>query len=194
MRSPPVGTGEMSAYAHSTQEASHSQLFFLVFNSTVRISPVSSSDHSLLSGQTILSEGIPVTIHCQKGELIALVAGVFKTQKETSLQIKNETQIKKVVKPWGYELWLNGQHPGFAFKRSFIQAGNRTSLQYHQQKRETNVLFQGHAHLHFRCHSDVPLNEVKQEDISQYELKPISSVDIYPKNLDNILLYYDNLL
>ena len=52
-----------------------------------------------------------------------------------------------VKKPWGYELWINGQAPTHSFKKIFIKKGNRTSLQFHRKKIETNFLFRGSAEL-----------------------------------------------
>lgn len=51
---------------------------------------------------------------------------------------------KTVDKPWGYEIWyeLNDK---YCFKKLFIKAGNRLSLQYHQYKKETLLLISGDA-------------------------------------------------
>ena len=54
---------------------------------------------------------------------------------------------KIVQKPWGYELWINGQSPNYSFKKIFLKKGNRTSLQFHKKKIETNFLFKGSAEL-----------------------------------------------
>lgn len=52
--------------------------------------------------------------------------------------------MKKVIKPWGHELWINeGVVTPYALKRILFLAGNRTSLQVHQTKIETNYVLSG---------------------------------------------------
>ena len=58
--------------------------------------------------------------------------------------------IYKVKKPWGYELWLNSLNNKFAFKKIFIKKGFQTSLQYHNFKRETNLILKGSAKLFYK--------------------------------------------
>lgn len=57
--------------------------------------------------------------------------------------------IKKVNKPWGYELWIaDGSETPYASKRILFKAGNRTSLQVHEHKVETNYVLSGTGILH----------------------------------------------
>ena len=49
---------------------------------------------------------------------------------------------KRVEKPWGEELWL-AHNEAYAFKIIRLNKGARTSLQYHEQKRETIYIDQG---------------------------------------------------
>jgi mannose-6-phosphate isomerase-like protein (cupin superfamily) len=49
-----------------------------------------------------------------------------------------------VRKPWGREEWL-ALNRAYAYKRIYIQAGQRTSLQYHERKIETNYIISGEA-------------------------------------------------
>lgn len=52
--------------------------------------------------------------------------------------------MKKVIKHWGNELWINeGVNTPYALKRILFLAGNRTSLQVHQNKIETNYVLKG---------------------------------------------------
>lgn len=63
----------------------------------------------------------------------------------------NEETAKIVKKPWGKEVWINyrqGENVGdeqkrYAFKKLYINAGTRTSFQYHNKKVETNFLISG---------------------------------------------------
>lgn len=51
---------------------------------------------------------------------------------------------KTVNKHWGNELWLaDGVRTPYALKRILFLAGNRTSLQVHQYKFETNYVLSG---------------------------------------------------
>lgn len=64
--------------------------------------------------------------------------------------------IKKVNKHWGYELWIaDGSQTPYASKRILFKAGNRTSLQVHEYKIETNYVLSGTGILH---RSKEPLN------------------------------------
>jgi mannose-1-phosphate guanylyltransferase len=58
-------------------------------------------------------------------------------------------EIKKVTKHWGYELWIaDGSATPYASKRILFKAGNRTSLQVHEYKIETNYVLSGTGTLH----------------------------------------------
>ena len=57
--------------------------------------------------------------------------------------------MKHVNKPWGYELWIaDGSTTPYAAKRILFKAGNRTSLQVHEHKIETNYVLNGEGILH----------------------------------------------
>lgn len=57
--------------------------------------------------------------------------------------------MKKVTKHWGHELWIaDGSHTPYALKRILFKAGNRTSLQVHEQKIETNYVLSGTGKLY----------------------------------------------
>ena len=57
--------------------------------------------------------------------------------------------IKKVSKHWGNELWIaDGETTPYATKRILFLAGNRTSLQVHKYKIETNYVLSGTGILH----------------------------------------------
>ncbi|MDP2651218.1 MAG: cupin [bacterium] len=75
--------------------------------------------------------------------------------------IQTEAQVKHVAKPWGNgsidgiegigELWLNykrdenvgDEEKKYVFKKLFVKAGTRMSLQYHVNKLETNHIIEG---------------------------------------------------
>lgn len=51
---------------------------------------------------------------------------------------------KRVEKPWGHEEWLS-LNEFYCYKRIYINAGTRTSFQYHDYKHETNYIISGTA-------------------------------------------------
>lgn len=53
-------------------------------------------------------------------------------------------QAKTVNKPWGREIWLE-LNDRYCYKRIYINAGHRTSFQYHEHKVETNYIISGRA-------------------------------------------------
>lgn len=52
--------------------------------------------------------------------------------------------MKTVYKPWGKEEWLE-LNDRYCYKRIYINAGYRTSYQYHEFKKETNYIIEGEA-------------------------------------------------
>lgn len=57
--------------------------------------------------------------------------------------------MKKVNKHWGHEIWISdGSQTPYALKRILFKAGNRTSLQVHQYKVETNYVLSGTGKLY----------------------------------------------
>jgi len=54
--------------------------------------------------------------------------------------------MKTVTKPWGKEEWLE-LNDKYCYKRIYINAGYKTSYQYHDFKRETNYIISGEAEI-----------------------------------------------
>ena len=54
--------------------------------------------------------------------------------------------MKTVFKPWGKEEWLE-LNDRYCYKRIYINAGYKTSYQYHEFKRETNYIISGEAEI-----------------------------------------------
>lgn len=52
--------------------------------------------------------------------------------------------MKVVTKPWGKEIWLE-LNDSYCYKRIYINAGFKTSFQYHKKKLETNYIIEGEA-------------------------------------------------
>ncbi len=58
--------------------------------------------------------------------------------------------VRFVKKPWGYEKWIADGNPNFkyALKEIFLKAGNKSSLQFHKDKQESNYILTGKGLLH----------------------------------------------
>lgn len=90
--------------------------------------------------------------------------------------------MKKVLKPWGYELWIaDGVQQPYALKRILFKAGKRTSLQVHKYKFETNYVLSGEGLLYIS-------NE--KFDIDEFLLKEKNYLDVisYEKTFKTINL------
>jgi quercetin dioxygenase-like cupin family protein len=81
---------------------------------------------------------------------------------------------KKVTKHWGHELWIaDGVRTPYALKRILFKAGNRTSLQVHQYKFETNYVLSGTGKL-YRSKTVLDMQNFLQNgmtatEVEQYE-------------------------
>lgn len=149
----------------------------------------------LEQGDRVQSEGQPVKLKVQGGDVRILVAGTTRPYPELKgLFFARHADLYKVVKPWGHELWINGQHPCYALKEIFIKAGTKTSLQYHNFKQETNVLFKGTAKLHYKENAQISNDRVKEADTAATLIEPVSSVDVMPKTLHRLEAVTDILL
>ncbi|MBL7713903.1 MAG: NTP transferase domain-containing protein [Bdellovibrionales bacterium] len=119
------------------------------------------------------------------GAVEVLYVGVRQTRQEGLFSvITSKDQIKRVEKPWGYELWVTGEKADFVLKEIFIRKGTRTSLQFHRLKQETNVLFQGQAALHYQ----------NGQEVVQQTLSPVTSIDVPPNTVHRLEALTDLLL
>ena len=140
--------------------------------------------------------GESLKISVRDGSVTLLISGTKEKSKsvQSGVFVKERAEIYKVKKPWGHELWINGQHELYAFKEIFIKSGTKTSLQYHNFKQETNLLVRGEALLHFKASDEKSNNSVREEDISTVTIKAISSVDVLPPVLHRLEAVTDILL
>jgi hypothetical protein len=141
----------------------------------------------LEEGDVVQVEDCAIRLGIQGGAVKLLVAGARHPHPNVKgLFFTRFADIYKVVKPWGHELWINGQHPCYALKQVFVLAGTKTSLQYHNFKQETNVLFQGSAMLHYKENLAVANDLVTPADIAAVRIEPVSSVDVMPLTLHRL--------
>lgn len=152
-------------------------------------------DQKVEPGDVIQFENQIVTLKAYTGPVRLLVAGTIAPAfSEKKIIYTKANDVYKVTKPWGYELWLNKQHPGYAFKKIFIKQGTKTSLQYHRQKKETNVIYSGRALLHYKGNDGVDNDNVRPEDIDSILIESISAIDVSPSVLHRLEALTDILL
>lgn len=130
-----------------------------------------------------------------RGEVEVFIAGTNRSVATSpSVRVLESNEVKRVEKPWGYELWLTGEHPQFAFKKLFIKRGTKTSLQYHKHKRETMIFWEGDAALHYRSNPSAQIDRVSAGDVSATPLRPGDLVDVFPNHLHRVEAVSDILL
>lgn len=146
-------------------------------------------------GDSVQTEGVlELELQSTGGYVTLLVAGTEKSWKDPSIKVTCAEAQYTVSKPWGHEIWYNGQHPGYSLKHLFMRAGNRTSLQYHRLKHETNVLFDGAINLVFKGDAAVKNDAVKEIHLSKCKLNPVTAIDVTPNTLHRIESISDSFL
>lgn len=117
--------------------------------------------------------------------------------------MNNMNKPKIVNKHWGQEIWIaDGVRTPYALKRIFFKAGNRTSLQVHQQKFETNYVLSGTGLLYISKEIfDVEhflTNPMSPEEVNEYEstfniieLEPGVSFDVKPGYVHRVVAISD---
>jgi len=157
---------------------------------------VNETSQELGVGDAIQVESAAVTVVVD-GDARILVAGTRQASgRDAGVTVTAAPKVYRVIKPWGHELWINGQHPTYALKEIFIKHGTKTSLQYHRQKSETNVLFVGDARLHYKKDGHVPNDEVGVTHLGSIDLQCVSTVDVTPHILHRLealtdVLFYE---
>ena len=151
---------------------------------------------NLQIGDCVQCENSHNDISVKKGKATFLLAGT----KSPATSIESRELTKKanvycVTKPWGHELWVNGQHPNYALKQIYLHAGHKTSLQFHQFKSETNILFSGEANLHY-VEEDIAKEpfEITSSNVLKQKISAISSVEVKPPTIHGIEAITDLLL
>ncbi len=77
----------------------------------------------------------------------------------------NNKSPKIVSKPWGKEVWLE-LNEKYCYKRLYLNAGHRTSFQYHRVKLETNYIIDGKAEIWLENDDGVVEKTIMSKDAS----------------------------
>jgi mannose-6-phosphate isomerase len=100
------------------------------------------------------------------------------------MRIKTLDNLEKIEKPWGYEVIFarSDGDEGYVGKLLFIDAGERLSMQYHEEKEETILVKSGTLYLQTRGSAKNtaanggimkrPVTEIKLEPGSVYHVAP----------------------
>ena len=197
-----LGTGPYEYYIYESEDnekifiddLGSFTVFILLKPSTVDVTSTAIKG-SILEGDCIQVEAETLSLDIIGGSVKLLIAGTKQSHQEfKGIYFTKNKDIYKVNKPWGHELWLNKEHPLYVLKEIYNKNGKKTSLQYHNFKQETNVLFEGEALLHYKSVKDVENDDISSEDISQTQILPISSVDVEPRILHRLEALSDLLL
>jgi mannose-6-phosphate isomerase len=88
---------------------------------------------------------------------------------------------RRIAKPWGFEvLWA--ETPQYVGKTLYIDAGKRLSLQYHDQKQETQCLVSGRALL---------ILGDDRASLCEIEMEPGKGYTIHPHQLHRLIAIDD---
>jgi len=147
------------------------------------------------SGDALQVEGQQIKILFKGGPICFILSGTTLSHPEKKgIVLNSYKNLYRVVKPWGHEVWINGNHPCYALKEIYIKAGTKTSLQFHNFKQETNVLMKGIAKLHYKINPQIANEQIKNSDIACTLLTPVSSVDVLPKTVHRLEAVTDIVL
>jgi len=92
--------------------------------------------------------------------------------------------FKEVTKPWGKEIWLE-LNDNYCYKRIYINAGTRTSFQYHIKKRETNYIIKGEAEVWLENDSGV---------VEKFKMKEGDFFNVIPPKKHRVIAITDLVL
>jgi mannose-6-phosphate isomerase-like protein (cupin superfamily) len=89
---------------------------------------------------------------------------------ETNNKEDNLHPVQIKPKPWGREIWF-AQNDNYAGKILELTKGHRYSLQYHEQKKETQYIYSGKIKMHYGNN---------EENIKHIILNPGDKFDVLP--------------
>ena len=79
--------------------------------------------------------------------------------------------MKKIKKPWGYEVLVE-KNKKYMFKKLFMKKNHRCSLQYHRKKTETIFVLEGKLKIFFGK---------SEKNLKSKIFKPQQTITILPK-------------
>lgn len=118
-----------------------------------------------------------VTVQSRKDEnpIIEIVDINGERAEKTIENYKILKNLKQVNKPWGHEVWISWFKNHHVLKRIYMIEGNKCSLQYHEEKSETNLIVKGKANVL----KDIRLREGISEKDALDNFNEIKDIDNY---------------
>lgn len=99
--------------------------------------------------------------------------------------IKISPYAQKVKKPWGYELIWTDSDSSYVGKLLFIKKGHRLSLQYHDQKDETQLLLSGKV---------TRINDDNDGKLVEFNMKKNTGYRIVPGQRHRLVVWEDSMI
>ncbi|MBM3184193.1 MAG: hypothetical protein FJZ64_02690 [Chlamydiae bacterium] len=162
-----------------------SQTLFFLENSTK--AALALEKEMLFPGDSIQIENDSFWVEATQGPCFFLLAGTEKSSSPFPMKtITRKGTHYKVQKPWGHELWFNGQHLQYCLKEVMLKKGQRTSLQYHNYKEETNLLISGNANLIYKADPSSLNDDVQPHHLGSHPLSAITVIHISPGHLHRL--------
>lgn len=102
-----------------------------------------------------------------------------------TIDYKKIDEVKKVMKPWGYEKWIADGNPNFkyALKEILFKKNFKTSIQFHEFKEETNYIQKGEGIFYYsKNHIDIKKfqeGKYTKEEISQI-INSLQKIKLFP--------------
>jgi hypothetical protein len=162
------------------------RLQFIIDNQNVEIN---SAEGLLVSSKSIIKNlkkepgtiAFEVISNKTNSDLIEFVdrENIVLEEKISSFKIlKNH---KKVIKPWGHELWIVWLKDYHVLKKIYMMKGFKCSLQFHKKKYETNHLTFGKAKVLKNFHID----PASSEEQAREKIKNIDLIKDYSKDISS---------
>ena len=160
------------------------KLEFDIDNKKVEINP---TEGNLVSYNSVIKyiKKHPQTIAFEliskkkKDDLIEFIDKENTILEETIKSFKILRNHKKVVKPWGHELWIVWLKDYHVLKKIFMKKGFKCSLQFHEKKYETNHLTFGKAKVLKNFH----IESNSTEEQAREKIKDIDLIKNYSEDV-----------
>ena len=123
------------------------------------------------------SKSYAVTVQSKKDErpIIEIVDVNGERSEEIIKNYKIIKKPKQVNKPWGHEIWISWFKDHHVLKRIYMIEGNKCSLQYHEEKSETNFIVKGKANVL----KDIKVRDGTSEKDALVHFNSIKNIDNY---------------
>jgi len=144
------------------------------------LNSITANGKIIQKGSCILLNNIDLEITNKDGEGFILIAGTKKINenKEKTINVNDKKAHYTVDKPWGHELWINHGQTNYSFKEVYIKENYQTSLQYHEFKKETAILYDGECEIIFKNDQNIHNDDVTAENLAKVIIEPINIIDV----------------